>query len=292
MEILRVPSREAVFTKKLSEPFYDYDYSVTDLSEDSIDSGTVTSDDSGNITIQLSNKYDSSYIINVDEQEFFVDVVRPYVDPTTKGQAASEIEEYAKNEQLARAIIDSIVKGGFYFSKEIVTAVGLGADYLPIWKRSQKLLRLHENNILVFDIDRDDAYGETYELSKDKFAIQNKFVDGFNRNEAAALQLPGFPSDSLDVVYAHRGFPRGYDYTALLEVGYKNIPDSIVRAAELLIEDIACGKLDYYKKYVADYNTDQFKIKFDSRIFDGTGNAVVDKILSRYVDSIRTLGVL
>jgi hypothetical protein len=78
----------------------------------------------------------------------------------------------------------------------------------------------------------------------------------------------------------------------VLEHGYKKIPNDIVRAAELLIEDISCGKLDYYKRYVSDYNTDQFKIKFDTRVFEGTGNILVDKILSKYAKSIRGLGVL
>jgi len=292
MEILRVPSRETVFNRILSESSYDYEYSVLDLSDNSVLAGTVTSNSSGSVSIALSNKYDSSYVITIDDQEFFVDVVRPYVDPTTKGQTASEIDEYYKNEQLARAIIDSVVLDGFYFSKKVVSASGLGADYLPIWERSQKLLKLYENNVLVFDIDDIETYGNRYELSKDKFAIQEKYDDAFNRSESADLLLPGSPSDALDLMFAHRGFPRNYDYVATLEVGYRSLPDSIVRAAEMLVEDISCGKLDYYKKYVADYNTDQFKIKFDSRIFDGTGNAVVDKILSRYVDSIRTLGVL
>jgi len=74
--------------------------------------------------------------------------------------------------------------------------------------------------------------------------------------------------------------------------GYKKLPSEIVRATELLIEDIACGRLDYYKRYIVDYNTDQFKIKFDPGVFEGTGNILVDKILSKYLKPIITLGVL
>jgi hypothetical protein len=60
----------------------------------------------------------------------------------------------------------------------------------------------------------------------------------------------------------------------------------------MLVEDIDCGKLDYYKRYISDYSTDQFKIKFDNKVFEGTGNVLVDKILSKYYKSITRLGVL
>ena len=59
-----------------------------------------------------------------------------------------------------------------------------------------------------------------------------------------------------------------------------------------MVDDLSCGRLDYYKKYVSDYSTDQFKLKFDSMVFEGTGNIIVDKILSKYAKSIRKLGVL
>jgi len=60
----------------------------------------------------------------------------------------------------------------------------------------------------------------------------------------------------------------------------------------LLVEDIKCNNLDYAGRYIKDYNTDQFKIKFDDRVFEGTGNMIVDKILSKYAKSIRIIGVL
>ena len=86
--------------------------------------------------------------------------------------------------------------------------------------------------------------------------------------------------------------PRTFDYKLILEVGHPNIPSDIVRAAELLTDDIACGKLEYYERYISSYNTDQFKLSFDKMVFEGTGNIIVDKILSKYAKSITTLGVL
>ena len=50
--------------------------------------------------------------------------------------------------------------------------------------------------------------------------------------------------------------------------------------------------MEYYKRFISDYNTDQFKLKFDKSVFEGTGNLIVDKILSKYYRSISRPGVL
>jgi hypothetical protein len=61
----------------------------------------------------------------------------------------------------------------------------------------------------------------------------------------------------------------------------------------LLVHDISCGKLDYYTRYVTTYNTDQYRIQFDPKMFSGTGNIIVDRILKNYSnDKIAKPGVL
>ena len=60
----------------------------------------------------------------------------------------------------------------------------------------------------------------------------------------------------------------------------------------MLIEDIKCGKLDYYTRYISAYNTDQFRIQFDKSMMAGTGNMIVDRILDKYVKTITKPGVL
>jgi len=87
-------------------------------------------------------------------------------------------------------------------------------------------------------------------------------------------------------------FPAGTDYIFLAEVGYKVVPYDIQDATKILIEDIKCGKLDYYKRYVKNYSTDQFKIEYDKQISDGTGNLIVDKILAGYTNKITRIGIL
>lgn len=290
MEILRVPPYNLAVKIAVSLPNTEYEYSVEDMADHSISTQVAVSDSSSIVSIPLPSGYDGSYTVNIDEEEHEFEVVRPYVDPNTKGATASEIAEYAKNERLARAIIDSITLDGFYYKKRVLDTSGNGSDYLPVWGKVRKVLKVLENNVTVFDSSSPEAARTIYSLSPDKTAIVEVYGDAINRSQGAPLIFPAENNDYLDLQYSYRGFPKEFDYTIVLESGYKNLPQDLVLAAELLIEDISCGRLDYYKRYIADYNTDQFKIKFDSKVFEGTGNVVVDKILSKLTPSIKTLG--
>ena len=292
MQILRVQPYNTVASISVSQSQTEYEVSIEDMADNSVSTVTLTSGADSKVSVSLPSRYDNSYIILVDDKEVFVEVVRPYVDPKSMATSASEIAEYSKNEELARAIIDSVIRDGFYYKKELVEQSGLGADYLPVWSRAQKLLKLFENNVLIFDSLDPSSFPVSYGMSDDKTAVTILSSDIINRDQGAQIVIPQAESDSWDLVYGYRGFPKGFDYTMILESGYQEVPSDIVRATQILIEDISCGKMDYYKRYVSDYNTDQFKIKFDQKVFDGTGNILVDKILSKYSKSIRKLGVL
>jgi hypothetical protein len=263
---------------------------LTDLSDLSFTETTHSVLGGDVITTTIPTKYDGSYRLEIksssDEllDETF-EIVRPYVKPSELGETASEIAEYTKYEEVARAVIDSVIPEGFYYKKKTLEVVGLGADYIPLWWDAKRILAVYENDALVQD--------RVYEITRDKTAITETVPGGVNRNEQAPLILPAAGSDLVDTVLPPlRGFPNGYDYKFVLEVGYPTVPSDIVRAATLLIDDIKCGRNDYYQKYISAYNTDQFRLQFDSRVFEGTGNIIVDKILSKYAKSITRLGVL
>ena len=286
MEILRIPPYDLTARIAVEQENTAYPVIIRDLGDSSVSTLTLASDSSGYIFVPLSGDYDAAYEIDVYQDTTYVDVIRPYVDPKTKGTTASEIAEYAKHEELARAIIDSVVTDGFYYKKKVIQTTGTGADYIPLWVDAKEIFKVYENNNLMTL--------SNYEITADGTAITHTYDGTINRRESAPLVLPASPSDIEDfgIIGSFTAFPKTFDYTFVLGVGHKRIPADIVRATELLVDDIACGRLDYYKRYIADYNTDQFKIKFDGKVFDGTGNIIVDKILSNYVKSVRFLGVL
>lgn len=298
MEILRVsPYAEVPVNFVIPAGVTDADITVTitDMADLSISTSTFEESSSGELLeISLPGKYDSSYRVEIikdlgtSDQQILQDetyeIFRPYVDPSTKATTASDIAAYALNEEIARAVIDSVVPDGFYYRKKVLKFEGSGSDYLPIWDDVKKILAVYENNMLIED--------RQYEVSPDKTAIIEKSTDNINRAESAPLVLPAAASDSLDPQFIYRGFGKTWDYRITVEHGYTTVPSDIVRATEMLIHDIECGKLDYYKRFISSYNTDQYRIQFDKGLFEGTGNIIVDKILSKYIKSITKIGVL
>lgn len=292
MQVLRVPPYNLSVTLDVGSASTEYDYTITDMADFSVVEDSLTSTASSKVVIPLSSKYDTEYKVEVDGDEYFIDVIRPYINPNDHGTTASEIATYASNEELARAIIDSVCDVEFYYKKKIIQTTGQGTDYLPIWVDAKKILKVYENNVLLYDADDLENSVTDFEIIPDGSAITMTFSDAINRDESARILLPASPTDIAELDYSARGFPKTWDYTVILEVGYNKVPSDIIRATELLIHDIDCGKLDYYKRYIGAYNTDQFRIQFDKAVFEGTGNLIVDKILDKYRKPIEFVGVL
>jgi hypothetical protein len=320
MEALRVPPYPILITYTVAEPNTDHIVEIMDKDRnDILAEYEVESSADSKIAIEVSGdltKYDDSYYLVVyqelREQDSIVvednlEIKRPYVNPQKLGTTASEIAEYAQYERIARAIIDSVT-GGFYYKVEWLDTIGQATDYIPIWDRVYKILKAYENSSLEYDASlTNPVLGEwSYALSKDKTAIiKNATTSALieNRSEKKGVNLHVAPSDSFNVYdtdYSENAytfgagvaFPEGWDYLFLLETGYKVVPHDIYEAALMLIEDVKCGKIDYYKRYVTSYNTDQFRIQFDKTVLDGTGNMLVDKILDKYKKSITRIGIL
>jgi hypothetical protein len=303
MELLRLsPYTSVGFTYTIPATYTTnevFTATITDLADLSSTTQTVTDNAAYVWTITLSGKYDSDYRVVITDasgdvlQDETYQVRRPYLNPNTLADTASDIATKTLNEELARAIIDSVIPQGFYYKKTTFETTGLGADYLPLWVDAKKLLQVYENNVLVYDASNPTAYLQNFEITKDKTAITLTYTGELNRNEGANLILPAGSTDYLDLNFGvWGGFPQTYDYRVVVESGYTSVPSDIARAVGLLITDIECGQLDYYKRYVTAYNTDQYKLQFDKRSFEGTGNILVDKILSKYAKSITRLGVL
>lgn len=295
MEILRVPPYDVVeATLTIPTGFLSQTFtaSITDMADLSVSTQTFVGVSGDVFSIDLSAKYDNDYYVEITTADGAVvvhdtyEVTRPYVLATAKGTTKSEIDAYSSNEELARAVIDSIIPEGFYYQKKTLEMPGNGTDYLPIWEKIVKVHSVYENNVLVATTDR------KFGVSKDKTSVV-VVIDGTDRRaEGSPIMLPAAASDTGVVGYTMLDFPKRNDYRVVIEHGYPTVPSDVVKATELLINDIECGKLEYYKRYVSSYNTDQFKIQFDKGVFEGTGNVLVDKILSKYQKSITKLGVL
>lgn len=303
MEALRVPPYPLTLKFDVPTSGDIYTLRLQDLVEHFVEESNITS---ANLQItyvvplskiEFDRKYEVK-ILNSDEEVVFednLDIIRPYTDPSKLGTTASEITEATFNELIARSIIDSFVVDGFYNQKVIVQTVGEGLDYIPLWVNAYKVLRVYENDVLIFDVDAEtnDRY---FKLTLDNSAIQEYIPNSTESLNRLEKTLPNLPVSYGDLGYYGWDtvtFPTGYDYTLVLDAGYKTVPSDIQAATEMLINDIKCGRLDQYKRYVEEYQTDQYKVKFNaSKLFSGTGNIIVDQILSKYTKNITRLGIL
>lgn len=308
MEILRVPPYASIAVNFVVPTGYndvDFYARVTDMADLSIQILPFLDWSTGEtISVPLSGRYDNDYRVEIcthgatgllPEQvihEEFYEIVRPYVDPNTLGTTASEIAEYTTLELVARSIIDTFATDGFYNKKITLVETGNGSDYLHLWNKAYRVFKVYENNELVYDRSTPDTNKYDYAITSDKTAIQKTYAGQFNRSESTGPNLISARGDLGEYGYGGASFPQGHDYKIVVDQGYLTVPADIEYASKLLIEDLKCGKLDYYKRYVTAYNTDQFRIQFDKTMFNGTGNFLVDKILEKYVKTIVKPGII
>jgi hypothetical protein len=305
MEILRVPPYETIAVNFVVPSGYnnvDIYARVTDMADLSVqDIDFLDSSTGDDLEISLPGRYDNNYRVELFKivsgtevliYEEFYELIRPYVDPNTLGTTASEIAEYTTLELVARSIIDTFVAEGFYNKKITVIGTGNGSDYFSLWDKAYRVFKIYENNELVYDRSTPDTNKYNYVITSDKTAIQKVYAGQLNRSESTGPNLISGRGDLGYYGYDGTGFPTNYDYTIVVDQGYLTVPADIEYASKLLIEDLKCGKLDYYKRYVTAYNTDQFRIQFDKTMFDGTGNFLVDKILEKYAKNITKPGII
>jgi len=317
MQILRIPPFPLEATYTVPEANTDYIFTIENSPKTIEAHVLITSDANAKVTYILTGdfvKYDHNYAVLIYETpdgetlgdvvvQDVLNIMKPYVNPRNLGKTATEIAEYTEYEQLARGLIDSIIgPKGFIFEKTVMEVVGEGTDYLPLWDIGYKIVQVYENGELVYDIDAEipEIGGYTYGITQDKTAIYKEpvpTINNFNRAEKRPRQIPrafsdsyraSIPIDSSHTVLYDQPvmFPEGTDYIIIYEAGYKVTPYDIEDACTRLINDIKCGNLDYAKRYITGYQTEQFNLKFDTSLFEGTGNNFVDKILQKYVVSI------
>lgn len=324
MQVLRIPPYPLSITYSVPDANADYILLIRENSRNvTLVEEELQSDANAKLTHQLPslfNSFDDSYSLVIYEDagdgeygevvvEDNLEIMRPYVNPNTLGTTASEIAEYTKWEGIARAIIDATVPGGFYYERKWYEVVGNNTDFMPIWDRVYVISKVYENNRLVWDIDAEDgpALGDwNYLLTKDKTAIIKEWKAGqgeFIRLVGNPIGTPMGYSDSLDLYDSEDSpntlsvipgvtFPMGWNYLFAVLSGYKVVPYDITDATMMLIEDLKCGKLDYHKRYITNYSTDQFRIQIDPGSFEGTGNILVDKIINKYITNVGKPGVL
>lgn len=273
-------------------PTTTYEYELINQDTGVVSSGIDTTSAAGILSIpfedaQQTTKYDAWYQLSIyigsktPESLIYIDTiskVRPYVNTaelsTYLGVTAEQAIEY---ESTARSLINSIIGYAFDYKRLQLELVGNGTDTLHTHERIVKVHSLKENNVLLWSTGEPDPFLP----AKDYFGIRRSL----GTQENNRLEFPAVWATRYSVPLFHEH----YDYVADVDAGWPVVPEDIKKALKLLASDIACGTNRYSNKYIesTSIGTAQ-RIQYFDQVIAGTGNLLVDNLISPYVlNSVR-----
>ena len=263
-----------------------------------------TTDTTGSVVLNLSQfgNYDRTIIVAVHDPagnllyEVAIDISRPYL---VAPSSVTDVEAFYNKELIARSIIDNST-GGFYLTKRKVTHESLGGDAISLQEDILRILRAWENGVLVYDqLNPNFRSIREFTISPDRSMIyidgerNRRFGNDTNLDWAATDYLGYGHGDIKSRPYWQGEFGHGRDYVFEIESGFRTVPADIQLAAKILMDSGACEN-KYIDNYIAEYDTDQYRIKYSPLAFKSTGNRQVDGILTKYLTTNRRIkaGVL
>lgn len=240
---------------------------------------TVTSDTNGTLIVSFPGSLNDTVFFKVypdsnhtdydNSWAEYVTLVRPYVDPANIAIKFNiPVDQAVDFEKTARQIIDDIT-GGFHIENKVKTVIGNGLDYLPVNERIVLLESLKENGTTIWNTT--DSWNEEYSVSNDKTSIV--MVNQADRKEYKTV---------WSTRYSEAVFGLNNDYEVAGKFGWAFVPNNIQEATMYLIEDQVCGNTRHIERYINNIRTDGYSLQYVDAAFTGTGNSMVDRILSKY----------
>ena len=175
-------------------------------------------------------------------------------------------------ERQARMYINSKIDDKIRLQYKTLTVMGEGTDVLYLGTRTESFNKITKDDEVVFDTQEDiDLLDYPLEISKSKLQIK-PIVSQTNIDEGKAMS----------VIYDPGYFERGSIYSVRGEYGWKNVPEELREATIILVDDMRCNDWSYRNKGLKSIKNDSFAIEFNDIIFSGTGNILVDSLISDF----------
>jgi hypothetical protein len=237
------------------------------------------------------------------EQRFYYDIATPLIMPIdaanelgfslspTSSKYRSE-KELLSAERLARYTIEEVTGLSFGQESKTVTAYGQNNDVLVLNEQILSISQIKENGVVVYNpTDNINEFVYTFEPTESGRSIRVANYGDIREYEGEPLiNIAGGNSETS---YSSTGlrasaFRGGSRYEVTGTYGFNSVPGDVQQAAILLINDFLCQESTWRTKYVQQASMSDFKFTFLGEAFSGTGNAIADRILSRY----QTLGMV
>jgi hypothetical protein len=224
------------------------------------------------------------------QESFFIKLVKQYASaseiaafldltitdtPTTSTQVTTAaLNRY---ERLAREVINSEINSEFTKRHVKVGVLGNDSDVLPLNRHLLEIRKIWKDDELYYDSTNTAASLFDYPIEINNTGFGIKIVSaGDNIDEWTQNHTYAIPSSGVWIknsMYIIEGI-----------FGSSYVPNDINMATSLLVEDYRCSDAGVRNKYIESNQNQAYTIKYNQNAFFGTGNAVVDTILSKYKD--------
>lgn len=216
----------------------------------------------------------------------YYEVVRPYAtpsqiasrlgwqfyDPATPGY--QDLERIQAAERICRVLIDQYCGTTFSPVAKTVPGNGQNNDVLSLAERVVSISKIYQNEELIYDATIDPVYnyfGVGFKIADSGFGVRISEPDWDIAEE-----------ERISVVYEYGKFKQDWRYDVEGTFGYSSVPAPVFEAMIMLVNDLMCQDSIYRARYVNGVMVKDWKFSYNPLTWVGTGNAIVDDLLSIY----------
>lgn len=210
----------------------------------------------------------------------YVSLMRPYaiwqrIEQLADIPSGTSSATLIKLERRARLTINSFLGFNFYKEKRMVTVYGNNTDILTLPDQIYRIDNIYEDDILVYERDNDLKQLD-YPIEIGPSSNRIKIVST-SSEQKEILEFPKF-----SIFYYDGIFRKDYSYKIDGVWGWDYIPAEIEQASALLVSDYLCNDFNIRNKNISQLTNDSYDIKYGPDVTKGTGNLLVDNLLSIY----------
>lgn len=214
----------------------------------------------------------------------YISLIRPYatinriveladIDVTLLGSASAS--KLQRLERRARLNINAHLGFNFYKEKRSITIYGNNTDVLELPDSIHRIDSIYEDDLLIYERDN-----ETYQLD---YPIQiGPSLNRIRIGNTAEVNKEIFESPKFSIFYFEGTFKKDYAYRIDGVWGWEYVPSEIEEATALLVNDYLCNDFNIRNKNIAQLTNDSYDVKYAANAATGTGNLVVDNLLSPF----------
>lgn len=211
----------------------------------------------------------------------YIALVRPYASPERIKELADidtavvSDDDLRKLERRARLSINSFVGFDFYKKKMYMEVYGNNTDVLTTHDNVLRVDYLYEDDLLIYDrYEEDNAIGYPITITASKNRIKI-----FNTTEKSKEI---YESPKFSIFDPGGIFKKDYVYKIEGLFGWEYVPADVEEATALLVDYYLCNDFHVRNKNIAELSNDSYTFKYSANGFSGTGNILVDNLLSNY----------